>query len=85
LALETIQFPLELILELTEGLDLSICFDTGDVISRQPGPLDFGEALERRLPRLAETCLHDGGYRLRPGTVSSPGSAICPLGWEGSW
>ncbi|MDT7884870.1 MAG: cobamide remodeling phosphodiesterase CbiR [Thermoflexus sp.] len=66
LALETIQFPLELTLELAEALDLSICFDTGHVISRQPGPVSFGEALARCLPRLAEVHLHDGDYRERP-------------------
>ncbi|WP_376791778.1 cobamide remodeling phosphodiesterase CbiR [Thermoflexus sp.] len=66
LAVETIQFPLELTLELAEALDLSLCFDTGHVISRQPGPFAFQEVLERCLPRLAEVHLHDGYYRQRP-------------------
>ncbi len=66
LAVETIQFPLELTLELAEAMDLSICFDTGHVISRQPGPFSFQEVLERCLPRLAEVHLHDGYYRQRP-------------------
>ncbi|MCS6962668.1 cobamide remodeling phosphodiesterase CbiR [Thermoflexus sp.] len=66
LAVETIQFPLELTLELADAMDLSICFDTGHVISRQPGPIPFQEALERCLPRLAEVHLHDGYYRRQP-------------------
>lgn len=66
LAVETIQFPLELTLELAEAFDLAVCLDTGHVASQQPGPHPFQEALERCLPRLAEIHLHDGYYRRRP-------------------
>lgn len=66
LAVETIQFPLEPTFELAEQFDLSICFDTGHVISRQPGLFPFLEVLRRCLPRLAEVHLHDGYYRQRP-------------------
>jgi sugar phosphate isomerase/epimerase len=59
LAIETIEFPLDLTLELAEELDLSICFDTGHVLAGFPGWFDFFEALERCLPRLAEIHLHD--------------------------
>jgi len=58
-AIETIEFPFELTLELAEELDLSICFDTGHVLAGLSGPVDFFEALERCLPRLAEVHLHD--------------------------
>lgn len=59
LAIETIEFPLDLTLDLADELDLSLCFDTGHVLAGFSGPLDFFEALERCLPRLAEVHLHD--------------------------
>ena len=59
LAIETIEFPLDLTLELADELDLSICFDTGHILSGFSGSLEFFEALERCLPRLAEIHLHD--------------------------
>jgi sugar phosphate isomerase/epimerase len=59
LAIETIEFPLDLTLELAEELDLSICFDTGHVLAGFSGLLDFFDALDRCLPRLAEIHLHD--------------------------
>ncbi len=63
LAIETIEFPFDLTLELAEVLDLSICFDTGHVLVGFSGPVDFFEALERCLPRLAEIHLHDGPWQ----------------------
>jgi sugar phosphate isomerase/epimerase len=59
LAIETIEFPLDLTLELAEELDLSICLDTGHVLAGFPGWYDFFEVLEKVLPRLAEVHLHD--------------------------
>ncbi len=59
LAIETIEFPFELTLELAEELDLSVCFDTGHVLANFAGELDFFAALERCLPRLGEVHLHD--------------------------
>jgi len=66
IAIETIQFPLDLTLALAEEFDLSVCFDTGHVFSRQPGPVDFDETLQKCLPRLAEVHLHDAWYRPQP-------------------
>ncbi|MBN2548031.1 MAG: sugar phosphate isomerase/epimerase [Anaerolineales bacterium] len=63
LAIETIEFPFELTLELAEEMDLSICFDTGHVLVGFSGPVDFFEALERSLPRLGEIHLHDGPWQ----------------------
>jgi len=59
LAIETIEFPLELTLELANQLDLSICFDTGHVLAGFPGELDFFAALDLCMPRLGEVHLHD--------------------------
>jgi len=59
LAIETIEFPLDLTLELAEELDLSVCLDTGHVLAGFPGWFDFFEVVEKLLPRLAEVHLHD--------------------------
>ena len=69
LAIETIEFPLDLTLELAAQFDLSICLDTGHILAGFSGPLGFFEALEQCLPRLATIHLHDcpawkGGPRL---------------------
>ena len=59
LAIETIEFPLDLTLELAEEFDLSVCLDCGHVLAGFPGWFDFFEVVERLLPRLAEVHLHD--------------------------
>jgi len=59
LAIETIEFPLDLTLELAEEFDLSVCLDTGHVLAGFAGWFDFFEVLEILLPRLAEVHLHD--------------------------
>ena len=59
LAIETVEFPLDLTLELADELDLSVCLDTGHVLAGFPGWYDFFEVVERILPRLAEVHLHD--------------------------
>lgn len=63
LAVETIEFPFDLTLELAEELDLSICLDTGHVLVGFSGPVGLFEALERSLARLAEIHLHDGPWQ----------------------
>lgn len=63
LAIETIEFPFDLTLELANELDLSICLDTGHILVGFSGPLTLDEALERCLPRLAEVHLHDGPWQ----------------------
>ena len=63
LAIETIEFPFDLTLELAERQDLSICLDTGHVLAGFSGPIGLAEALERSLPRLAEIHLHDGPWQ----------------------
>ncbi len=66
LAIETIEFPLDLTLELAEELDLSICLDTGHVLAGFPGWFDLFEVVEKVLPRLAEVHLHDS-KKMPPG------------------
>lgn len=63
LAIETIEFPFDLTLELANELDLSICLDTGHVLVGFSGPVDLYEALELCLPRLREVHLHDGPWQ----------------------
>ena len=62
IAIETIEFPFDLTLEMADQLDLSVCFDTGHVLAGFSGSLDFFEALERCLPRLGEVHLHDSAH-----------------------
>lgn len=79
LAIETIEFPFDLTLDLAEQLDLSICLDTGHVLSGFSGPIELFDALERCLPRLAEIHLHDSPW-LRPGQEIVYGRDHQPLG-----
>lgn len=67
LAVETIEFPLELTMELVEGLGLSYTLDTGHVLSGFSGAVDLFEAVDKLLPRLANVHLHDSP-RWAPGT-----------------
>ena len=59
LAIETIEFPLDLTLEMAEKLDLSLCLDVGHVLSGFSGDVDFFDAVALCLPRLLEVHLHD--------------------------
>lgn len=63
LALETVEFPFDLTLELAEELDLSICLDTGHILVGFSGPIELFDALEQSLGRLAEIHLHDGPWQ----------------------
>jgi sugar phosphate isomerase/epimerase len=87
IAVETIEFPFDLTLALAEELDLSLCFDTGHVLAKYPGPVAFEEALKKSLPRLGEVHLHDAYYRPQPdGTVRRKdhlplGEGDLPLGF----
>ena len=57
LAIETIEFPLDLTLELAEEFDLSVCLDTGHVLAGFPGWFDFFEVVEKLLPRAWPRCI----------------------------
>ncbi len=59
IAIETIEFPLDLTLEMAEELDLSVCLDVGHVLAGFCGWYDFWEVFDKILPRLAEVHLHD--------------------------
>ena len=78
IAIETIEFPLDLTLELADELDLSLCLDTGHVLAGFPGWFDFFDVLEKCLPRLAEIHLHDS--RLMPEGKRGYGEDHKPLG-----
>jgi sugar phosphate isomerase/epimerase len=78
LAIETIEFPLDLTLELAEEFDLSLCLDTGHVLAGFPGWFDFFEVVEKLLPRLAEVHLHD--CRKMPQGMRGYGEDHKPLG-----
>jgi sugar phosphate isomerase/epimerase len=78
LAIETIEFPLDMTLDLAEEFDLSVCLDTGHVLAGFPGWFDFFEVLEKLLPRLAEIHLHDS--KKMPEGVRGYGEDHKPLG-----
>ncbi len=59
IAVETIEFPLDLTLDLAEELDTSVCLDTGHILAGFSGNVTVEEALEASLPRLAEIHLND--------------------------
>ena len=63
LAIETIEFPFDLTMELAEDLGLSICLDTGHVLVGFAGPIEIFDALEQCLPYLGEIHLHDGPWQ----------------------
>ncbi len=67
LAIETVEFPFDLTLQLAEALDLSLCLDTGHILAGYTTGISLLEALHEMLPRLAEIHLHDGYRRELPG------------------
>ena len=79
IAIETIEFPFDLTLDLAEELDLSICLDTGHVLCGFSGDVTVEEVLESSLSRLAEIHLHDGPQHT-PGGEIIYGQDHCPLG-----
>ncbi len=62
LAVETIEFPFDLTLEMAEMLDCSMCVDAGHILAGFAGDLDLFEVLEQCRPRLAEIHLHDSPW-----------------------
>lgn len=79
LAVETIEFPFDMTLELAEDLDLSMCLDTGHILSGFSGDVELFSALARCLPRLAQIHLHDAP-RWQPGQPIVYGKDHQPLG-----
>ena len=68
-AVETIEFPFDLTLDLAEAFDLSMCLDVGHVVAGYTTGVTLFEALEQMLPRLAEVHLHDAYCRELPNGV----------------
>ena len=85
LAIETIEFPLELTLELAEELDLSICLDTGHVLAGFPGWFDFFEVVEKLLPRLVEVHLHDSRRHARRDSAAMARTTRCSARATWTW
>ncbi len=79
LAIETIEFPFELMLELAEALDLSVCLDTGHILAGFSGKVELFDVLEKVLPRLGEIHLHDCPYYGKEGKLGY-GKDHQPLG-----
>jgi len=79
LAIETIEFPFDLILEIAEVLDLSICLDTGHILAGFSGSISIMDALKACSPRLAEIHLHDSPNFLKTGQLGY-GKDHQPLG-----
>jgi sugar phosphate isomerase/epimerase len=69
LAIETVEFPLDLTLEMAEAFDLSVCLDVGHVLSGFSGPYDLLEAVALIGDRLAEIHLHDAHRPASPGAI----------------
>lgn len=69
LAVETIEFPFELTLEMADLLDLSVCLDTGHILAGFSGEIQMKDALKACLPRLAEVHLHDSTDFLQTGQL----------------
>jgi len=77
IAIETIEFPFDLTVDLADQLDLSLCLDVGHILVGFSGPVELMDALEQCLPRLAEVHLHDGPWQgpehtIRYGTDHRP-------------
>ena len=69
IAIETIEFPLDLTLEIAELLDLSICLDTGHILAGFSGDAPLEDALTACFPRLAEIHLHDSPNYMKTGEL----------------
>jgi sugar phosphate isomerase/epimerase len=65
-AVETIDFPFDLTMDLAQTFDLSMCLDVGHVVAGYTTGVTLFEALDQMLPRLAEVHLHDAYHRELP-------------------
>jgi sugar phosphate isomerase/epimerase len=68
-AVETVEFPFDLTLELAQTFDLSMCLDVGHVVAGYTTGVTLFEALDQMLPRLGEVHLHDAYRRELPNGV----------------
>ena len=69
LAIETIEFPFDLTMEIAELLDLSICLDTGHVLAGFSGSISIPDVFKACAHRLAEIHLHDSPNFLKTGQL----------------
>lgn len=78
-AVETIDFPFDLTMDLAQTFDLSMCLDVGHVVAGYTTGVTLFEALEQMLPCLAEVHLHDAYHRELPNGMVQVADHI-PLG-----
>jgi sugar phosphate isomerase/epimerase len=62
LAVESIEYPFENMIEVIEELDLSICLDTGHILAGYSGDISVLDFVNRYHKRICELHLHDGKY-----------------------
>jgi len=60
IAVENIQFPFDITRDVIDEYGLSICFDTGHLLSQQSGDESMLEFWKKHRDRIAELHLHDG-------------------------
>jgi sugar phosphate isomerase/epimerase len=63
IAVENIEFPFEVTRAIVDEYDLSICFDTGHLLTRYSGSESVLEFYETHKDRITELHLNDGTYR----------------------
>jgi len=68
-AVETVEFPFDLTLELAQTFDLSMCLDVGHVVAGYTTGVTLFEAMDQMGSRLAEVHLHDAYRRELPNGV----------------
>jgi sugar phosphate isomerase/epimerase len=66
LAIETVEFPFDLTMEIAEAVDVSVCLDVGHVLSGFSGTVDLLAVLDVCASRLAEVHLHDADLPSSP-------------------
>ncbi|MHA1828562.1 MAG: cobamide remodeling phosphodiesterase CbiR [Candidatus Heimdallarchaeaceae archaeon] len=62
IAVENIEYPFELMYQVVEKLNLSICFDTGHLLAGYSGKMGVIDFIKTYFDRIIELHLHDGKY-----------------------
>jgi sugar phosphate isomerase/epimerase len=70
LAIENVRFPFTVTRELTDELDLSICFDTAHLLSRMSGTESIMDFYRDHKDKIVEIHLQDGTYHEYDGVIA---------------